>query len=69
MSDLINDQIDKIKVIKNGTPASDIEADIHEKEIARLKKVCEDYAKICASYERDIRRYKDRVVELENSRS
>lgn len=69
MSDLINDQMDKIKIIKNGTPASEIEADIHEKEIARLKKVCEDYAKICASYQKDIRRYQDRVVELENSRS
>ena len=69
MSDLINDQMDKIKVIKNGTSASDIEAEIQEKEIARLKKVCEDYAKICACYQQDIRRYQDRVVELENSRS
>ena len=62
MSDLINDQMDRIKIIKS-------EAEAREKEIARLKQVCKDYAGICASYQKDRERYLKRIVELENSRS
>lgn len=64
MSDLINDQMDRIKVIKSKST----EAEICEKEIERLKRVCKDYAGICASYQRDRERYMKRIAELENGR-
>ena len=64
MSDLLNDQINRLKEIESKRT----EEEICEKEIERLKKVCEDYAAICASYQRDRERYMKRIVELENSR-